>query len=134
MFIPAAGLDAASEDENLEAADESLHPSQIGQRKPQEDMLQPSQVQRFPERLADASATPGVQESEFEDLSQITNLEKNEETFFQQALKTYFSGNPEIYLQVMKCVQLYSLVSRNQLIYYRGYLVLKNLKMLSEKL
>jgi len=79
-------------------------------RQPQDDLLHPPAQKRINQN-ADASATPVNMESEFEDYSQITTPENCEEIFLKQTLKTYFAEQPELYIEIVKCIQLYLHVS-----------------------
>jgi hypothetical protein len=87
-----------------EAVDESYNPpSQIVVGNQQDELQQPNLA------LADQSHTHGIGEPELDDYSQITNVETSrEEIFFRQTLK--LSLVPERYSEVLKCVNLFTLV------------------------
>lgn len=48
--------------------------------------------------------------SDIEDVSQMTNLERSDKIYLEITLKSKFNGKPEVYKEIIKCMNLYILV------------------------
>lgn len=61
-----------------------------------------------------------VDVSDVEDISQMTNMERNEKNYFDHIIRTKFQGKPEVYIEVMKCIHLYTVVFSRNFLYILG--------------